>query len=95
MLDRGRLWAAPELVVEVVSPGSENEKRDRILKRKLYSARGVIEYWMFDQELRQVEILRRQTASGLESAATLSVHDELPTPLLPGFRCPLARLFGN
>ena len=33
----GHLRAAPELVVEVLSPGAENERRDRELKLKLYS----------------------------------------------------------
>ena len=46
--EAGHLTAAPELVVEVLSSGSENEKRDRELKLKLYSARGVREYWIVD-----------------------------------------------
>lgn len=40
----GKLHAAPELVVEVLSPGSTNERRDREAKLKLYSNRGVEEY---------------------------------------------------
>jgi Uma2 family endonuclease len=35
--DDGRFYAAPELVVEVLSPGSTNERRDREAKLKLYS----------------------------------------------------------
>jgi Uma2 family endonuclease len=34
----------PMLVVEVVSPGKENENRDYRYKRSEYSARGILEY---------------------------------------------------
>ena len=56
----GKLHAAPELVVEVISPGSVNEQRDREAKLKLYSRRGVREYWIIDWRLRQVEVYRRE-----------------------------------
>src|SRR5689334_19736925 len=39
--DRGHFRAAPELVIEVLSPGAANERRDRELKLKLYSRQGV------------------------------------------------------
>jgi Uma2 family endonuclease len=42
--DAGHLRKAPELVVEVLSPGKANEQRDRQAKLKLYSRRGVQEY---------------------------------------------------
>lgn len=42
--EAGHLTGAPELVVEVLSPGAENERRDREAKLKLYSSRGVQEY---------------------------------------------------
>src|SRR5947209_1857403 len=37
--DDGKLHAAPELVVEIISKGFENERRDREVKLKLYSRR--------------------------------------------------------
>ena len=55
LLAGGRLVGAPELVVEVLSPGTANEGRDRHLKRELYSEYGVEEYWVFDLEYRCVE----------------------------------------
>src|SRR5439155_27245242 len=48
----GKLHSAPELVVEVLSPGSTNERRDRETKLKLYSRRGVLEYWIANWEER-------------------------------------------
>ncbi len=90
--DNGHLTAAPELVVEVLSFGGDNERRDREAKLKLYSARGVQEYWIADWRRRQIEIYRREQAT-LKLAATLFVNDELNSPLLPGFSCPVARIF--
>jgi Uma2 family endonuclease len=40
----GKLYAPPELAVEVLSPGPVNERRDRDAKLKLYSRHGVAEY---------------------------------------------------
>ncbi|HVC33333.1 MAG TPA: Uma2 family endonuclease, partial [Chloroflexota bacterium] len=37
----GHLHAAPELVVEVLSPGPVNERRDLVAKLALYARRGV------------------------------------------------------
>src|SRR5205085_10923516 len=36
-----RITGAPDLVIEIVSPGAENERRDRIAKRQLYGKYGV------------------------------------------------------
>ncbi len=88
----GHLIGAPELVVEVLSFGEENERRDRSIKLKLYSSRGVQEYWIVNWRLKQVEVYRRERAT-LKLAATLLVNDELTSPLLPGFACPVERLF--
>lgn len=88
----GHLTAAPELVVEVLSPGAENQRRDRDLKLRLYSARGVREYWLIDRQGQQIEVYRRESAS-LRLVATLFAQDELTSPLLPGFVCPVAQLF--
>lgn len=91
--DAGHLTAAPELVVEVLSPGAENERRDRDLKLRLYSSRGVQEYWVIDWRLRQVEVFRRDsTTAALKLVATLFDGDSLTSPLLPGFNCPVVRL---
>ncbi|MBD6618053.1 Uma2 family endonuclease [Komarekiella sp. 'clone 1'] len=90
--DAGHLTGAPELVIEVLSPGIENERRDREAKLKLYSSRGVQEYWIFDWRLQQIEVYQRQKAA-LVLIATLFASDELNSPLLPGFVCLVGRLF--
>ncbi|MFQ4138292.1 Uma2 family endonuclease [Nodosilinea sp. PGN35] len=87
------LTGAPELVVEVLSPGSKNEQRDRQLKLKLYSQQGVQEYWIVSPPLHQVQVYRRDHAL-LTLVVTLQAVDTLTSPLLPEFACPLSRIFG-
>ncbi|MEG4228419.1 Uma2 family endonuclease [Microcoleus sp. N9_B2] len=90
--EAGHLAGAPELVVEVMSPGEENEKRDRQSKLKLYSVQGVREYWIFDRIQQKVEIYRRESGI-LKLAMTLFKEDNLTSPLLPGFSVSVATLF--
>ncbi|HEV3470888.1 MAG TPA: Uma2 family endonuclease [Pyrinomonadaceae bacterium] len=90
--EAGHLHAAPELVVEVLSPGEANETRDRQAKLKLYSRRGVREYWVVNWMQRLVEVHRREEGE-LKLAATLYAEDRLESPLLPGFTCEVAKLF--
>lgn len=49
--------APPLLVVEVVSPGTENHRRDYVDKRNQYEWRGIPEYWILDPSLGQVTVL--------------------------------------
>ena len=86
------LKAAAELVVEVLSPGAENERRDRQTKLRLYGREGVLEYWIVDTEQRAVEVFRLDGQT-TRLAATLSVADALTSPLLPGFALPVDLLF--
>lgn len=90
--EAGHLRAAPELVIEVISPGKANEERDRKTKLKLYSRRGAQEYWIVDWIRPQVEVYRRKR-NRLALTATLLIQDQLESPLLPGFSCAVARLF--
>lgn len=88
----GKLHAAPEIVIEVVSPGWSNQQRDRQMKLKLYSRRGVVEYWIVDWQQRSIEIYSREDGR-LQLRETLLKTDSLTSPLLPEFSCNLASLF--
>jgi Uma2 family endonuclease len=88
----GHLTVAPELVVEVLSPGSSNERRDRDIKLGLYSRQGVDEYWIVDWQARLVEMYRRAEGA-LRFVATLTSDDTLTSPLLPGFECAVSSLW--
>jgi Uma2 family endonuclease len=89
-----KLHLAPELVIEVLSPGRSNAQRDRQAKLGLYGRRGVDEYWIVDWERRQVEVYRRSDTT-LRALATLHEGDLLESPLLPGFSLPLSDLFAR
>ena len=90
--EAGHLTGAPELVVEVLSPGKENERRDKEAKLKLYSVKGVQEYWIANRFTKQVEVYRREDAK-LVLVATLLTNDAITSPLLTGFRCSISRFF--
>jgi Uma2 family endonuclease len=92
--DETHIRVAPALAVEVVSPGRENARRDRVMKLQVYGKFGVGEYWVVDPEARTIEI-HRQSDGALSLVATLSGDDELMTPLLPGFSLKAARVFGR
>ena len=87
-----RLTGAPDLAIEIISPGAENQQRDRMVKRQLYSKYGVKEYWIADPEDRAIEIYRLRGKS-LKLMATLRDNDELTSPLLPNFRLMVRDIF--
>jgi len=89
----GRFRAAPEIVIEILSPGASNERRDRNIKRSLYAARGAGEYWIFDPENRSVELHRRDSAGALVFDRSLASDDELTSGFLPGFGVRVDKLF--
>ena len=87
-----RFIDAPDIVIEIVSPGTENMRRDRIMKRQVYGKFGVNEYWVVDPQTRTVEVYREQDEK-LELAITLADGDELRTAVLPEFVCLVDRVF--
>ncbi len=87
-----RIIGAPELLVEIVSPGHENARRDRVVKRQVYGKHGVKEYWIADPENRSVEIYRLKKRT-LTLVATLIADDEITSAVLSGFSCKASKLF--
>jgi Uma2 family endonuclease len=87
-----RITGAPDLVIEIVSPGAENERRDRVAKRQLYAKYGVQEYWLVLPEGRTIEVYVLE-GEILKLPRTLEEQDELTSALLPGFSCKVASIF--
>lgn len=90
----GKFHSCPELVIEILSPGLENRRRDRETKRKLYSRRGAEEYWIVNWQERRLEVYLRENAV-LTLDRTLAENDVLETALLPGFHCKIGEFFTN
>jgi Uma2 family endonuclease len=53
--DTQGIYGAPDLVVEVLSPGTAS--RDRTVKAAVYARHGVREYWLVDESDRSITIL--------------------------------------
>ncbi|MDT5061592.1 MAG: hypothetical protein QOH63_2051 [Acidobacteriota bacterium] len=88
-----RIIGAPELVIEIVSPGKENARRDREVKRQVYGKHGVKEYWIADPLNRSLEIYRLKRHN-LALAETLMDEDDLTSSVLPEFKCKVRQIFG-
>jgi Uma2 family endonuclease len=83
---------APEIVVEIASPGTR--KRDDTIKLRLYERVGVDEYWTVDPD-RETLAIRRRDGERFAAPQTLSreAGDVLTTPVVPGLAVPLERIF--
>lgn len=97
-VSRGRLHiigeqniqGAPDLVVEILSPSTED--RDRGVKLSQYLRFGVREYWIIDPQTRTCEVL----SAGDTSFETQRVYPEDTTatsPILGSIEVEVARLF--
>jgi Uma2 family endonuclease len=84
-----RFNAAPDIVIEVLSPRSENRRRDLVAKRRLYHKYGVMEYWVVDQENQSVIVYRYSRTDEM----MLNSSDTLRSELLPGFEITIENLF--
>ncbi len=82
-----RFVSPPDLVVEILSPGSK--PLDLITKRDDYDAFGVGEYWVVDPDDIKVRIWRRSGARMLEAGVAGDVID---CGALPGLKVHLAAI---
>jgi Uma2 family endonuclease len=90
IITRTEVAGAPDLVVEVLSPGTE--ERDRHYKRTLYERYGVREYWIVDPDAHTLE---RYVLSA-ERYGTPERYLEtegFASPLFPGLQIALAEVF--
>jgi Uma2 family endonuclease len=80
----------PALVVEVVSPGKENENRDYRYKRSEYAARGIAEYWIVDPMKAQITVLL--LLDGLYEETVFKNEDPIHSPQLPELKLTVDRV---
>ncbi|MGI8914726.1 MAG: Uma2 family endonuclease [Chloroflexota bacterium] len=92
--DDGKLHAAPDLMVEILSPGTYNQQRDRVKKLTLYAKWGVFEYWIVDWRARQLTVYRR-AQSELRLLGVRTERDVVESPHLPGFTVRVDEFFAR
>ena len=93
-LDERGCIGAPELVVEILSPG--NSKKEMKEKYELYESAGVLEYWVVDPEHFVVFPYQLDKESQLFVASRpLTDEDALTSAVLEGFSLDLSRIFTN
>lgn len=88
----GKLHRSSELVIEVLSPGVSNSRRDREVKLKLYSRHEAQEYWIVNWQERSLEVYRRKEGI-LQLYKIFEENDTLQSPLLPEFACLVNQFF--
>jgi Uma2 family endonuclease len=87
-----KFTGALDLIIEILSPGTQNRLRDLSAKRRLYGKYGVKEYWIVDTENQAVLVLRLQGPT-LEEISMLKDNDELSSPLLADFKMKVSAVF--
>ncbi len=107
IIKRKGVFGVPDLIVEVLSPGTE--KRDRGYKKDLYEKSGVREYWLVEPETQTVEVyllkdkkfvlddVYRIFPDYVELSADEQEHykSEVPVSLYDDFSIPLEDIFRN
>ena len=81
---------APDLVVEVVSPGTET--RDRTYKKHLYGRYGVREYWIVDPVAETV-VVYQSSGAKFDDPTTYRADDTLNSTLFVGLDINLREVF--
>jgi Uma2 family endonuclease len=84
------LQGPPDLVVEVLSPGTA--ARDKTVKFARYEAAGVGEYWLIDPRDSLIEVYTR-TDDGLRRLGAFARHDTFESPVLGGRPVTVVALF--
>ncbi len=84
------IQGAPDLVVEVLSPSTED--RDRIVKAKRYATFGVQEMWLVDPDAKTIEGLVN-SEEGFRREALYGEADTVRSTVLPGLEFPAGPVF--
>ncbi|MCD7766964.1 MAG: Uma2 family endonuclease [Lachnospiraceae bacterium] len=78
-LQKGQVYGAPDLVVEVLSPSTS--KKDRTLKLTKYKKAGVREYWIIDPMHKRVFVYEFEKGDGYR---IYSFEDSVPVGIYGG-----------
>lgn len=83
IIKEANIWGAPDLVVEVLSPGTAGW--DRKIKRQTYARFGIRELWLADPESRSIEVATLKDGD-LSTAGVYPLGSTLVSRILPGLK---------
>ena len=84
---------SPDIIFEVVSPGTADRRRDYVEKRAEYQALGVPEYVILDRFAAEAVVLT--LVDGVYAQQALKAAETYESPRLPGFALRLAEVLGG
>ena len=91
-IDSRGCLGAPEIVVEILSPGNNNKELQN--KYEAYEEAGVLEYWIIHPE-EKTFLKYTLTNNCYQASKLLTVGDVISTPILPGFVLTLDEVFAE
>lgn len=79
-LNRRGIYNNTDWVIEIVSPGDENRKRDYITKVEIYLKAGVREYWIVDTEKQKLTVYSEKNdympmLHGFDQVVPVGIYD--------------------
>lgn len=93
---RGEIDGYPDsadLVIEIVSPGIENRRRDLETKPVEYARAGIAEYWAVDPETETVTA--HHLVGSQYRTTTFTKTDSAVSKTLPGFEVPVSDILSS
>lgn len=90
--DRG-CCGAPDLVVEILSPG--NSKKEVRIKHELYEEAGVKEYWIIYPEEQSMAVFLLNDEMKFDKAMIYTTDDIINSKAVTGFSINLTEIFTN
>ncbi len=90
----GKFYGAPCIIIEILSPGRANARRDMQVKRELYEIYEVPEYWIVDPFEKRIVVFQREK-NQLKESKIYEEGEILETSVLPELKLDTNKLFGN
>jgi Uma2 family endonuclease len=84
---------SPALVIEIVSPGSQNRNRDYRYKHTEYEARAIAEYWIVDPEMQQITVCK--WVEGKYEDTILTGEQLITSEVVPDWQLTANQIFQN
>lgn len=92
--ESGKFHGAPEIVIEILSPGKANARRDLEIKRELFEIYKVPEYWVVNPFEKEITVFKYKNGE-LKKTKTFRKNERLKTKVLPEFSLDIGKLFAD